>query len=94
MIQFLESRFSFYQKNSFTRVSRFFVRNIEKLFIGGIRVKGSGRLQGEAMASKYQYEVGNLPNSYVTSKLNYKQGTVKTKYGTCSIKLWIYYNRI
>lgn len=62
--------------------------------VQGIKIKMSGRLDGNEIARKEWLAHGRLPLTTLRANIDYSDATAYTTYGTVGIKVWIYKGEI
>jgi small subunit ribosomal protein S3 len=58
--------------------------------VQGVKIKMSGRLDGNEIARKEWLAQGRLPLTTLRANIDYGDATAYTTYGTVGIKVWIY----
>jgi len=62
--------------------------------VQGVKIKMSGRLDGNEIARKEWLAHGRLPLTTLRANIDYGDATAYTSYGTVGIKVWIYKGEI
>lgn len=62
--------------------------------IKGIKIRVSGRLDGDEMARHMEQKDGTVPLHTLRAKIDYESSKVKTIYGIIGIKVWVYHGQI
>ncbi|MGE4063339.1 MAG: 30S ribosomal protein S3 [Rhodospirillaceae bacterium] len=79
---------------AFRRAMKRAVQAAMRLGAGGIRITCSGRLGGAEIARVEWYREGRVPLHTLRADVDYGEGTAKTTYGTCGVKVWIFKGEI
>ncbi|NBB84060.1 MAG: 30S ribosomal protein S3 [Alphaproteobacteria bacterium] len=79
---------------AFRRAMKRAVQNAMRLGALGIRITASGRLGGAEIARTEWYREGRVPLHTLRADIDYGEGTAKTTYGTCGIKVWVFKGEI
>ena len=77
------------ERISFQRIVQIVLLKLEKTFYKGLKIQLSGRLNGIEKAKTEWYKEGRLPLNTVQANIQYTQKTIKTKYGSIGLKLWL-----
>lgn len=56
----------------------------------GIKVMGSGRLNGAEIARKEWHKEGKIPLHTIEANIGYATATAMTTFGTIGVKVWVY----
>ena len=75
---------------AFRRAMKRAVQAAMRLGAGGIRINCAGRLGGAEIARTEWYREGRVPLHTLRADIDYGEGTAKTTYGICGVKVWIY----
>src|SRR5205085_9639235 len=86
--QQLERRVAF--RRAMTRA----VQAAMRLGAEGIRITCAGRLGGAEIARTEWYREGRVPLHTLRADVDYGEGTAKTTYGTCGVKVWVFKGEI
>ncbi|MBE5816230.1 MAG: 30S ribosomal protein S3 [Clostridiales bacterium] len=84
----LEKRISF-RKAMKTAISRA-MKPDKGPNIKGIKIKVSGRLNGNEIAASEAYSEGNTPLHTLRADIEYGTATARTTYGAIGVKVWVY----
>jgi small subunit ribosomal protein S3 len=79
---------------AFRRAMKRAVQAAMRLGAGGIRITCAGRLGGAEIARVEWYREGRVPLHTLRADVDYGEGTAKTTYGTCGVKVWIFKGEI
>jgi len=79
---------------AFRRAMKRAVQNAMRLGAQGIRITCSGRLGGAEIARTEWYREGRVPLHTLRADIDYGEGTAKTTYGTCGVKVWVFKGEI
>jgi small subunit ribosomal protein S3 len=79
---------------AFRRAMKRAVQAAMRLGAGGIRITCSGRLSGAEIARTEWYREGRVPLHTLRADVDYGEGTAKTTYGICGVKVWIFKGEI
>ncbi len=79
---------------AFRRAMKRAVQAAMRLGAGGIRITCSGRLSGAEIARTEWYREGRVPLHTLRADVDYGEGTAKTTYGICGVKVWIFRGEI
>ena len=79
---------------SFRRAVKKAMQAAQRMGACGIRVNCSGRLGGAEIARMEWYREGRVPLHTLRADIDYGEGTAKTTYGTCGVKVWIFKGEI
>jgi len=60
----------------------------------GIRINCSGRLGGAEIARMEWYREGRVPLHTLRADVDFGNGTAKTTYGVCGVKVWVFKGEI
>ena len=74
----------------FRRAMRKSVDSALRFGCKGIKVRVSGRLNGNEIARSEWYLQGRLPLHTLRADIDYGWATAKTAYGTCGVKVWVF----
>ena len=75
---------------AFRRAMKRAVQAAMRLGAEGIRINCSGRLGGAEIARIEWYREGRVPLHTLRAEIDYGEGTAKTTYGTCGVKVWVF----
>jgi len=75
---------------AFRRAMKRAVQAAMRLGAEGIRINCSGRLGGAEIARIEWYREGRVPLHTLRADIDYGEGTAKTTYGTCGVKVWVF----
>ena len=78
----------------FRRAMKRAVGNAMRLGALGIKVNVAGRLNGAEIARSEWYREGRVPLHTLRADIDYGEGTAKTTYGTCGVKVWVFKGEI
>ncbi|MDX2223436.1 MAG: 30S ribosomal protein S3 [Rhodospirillaceae bacterium] len=79
---------------AFRRAMKRAVQAAMRLGAEGIRINCSGRLGGAEIARLEWYREGRVPLHTLRADIDYGEGTAKTTYGTCGVKVWVFKGEI
>ena len=79
---------------AFRRAMKRAVQAAMRLGAEGIRITCSGRLGGAEIARTEWYREGRVPLHTLRADVDYGEGTAKTTYGTCGVKVWVFKGEI
>ena len=79
---------------AFRRAMKRAVQSAMRLGAGGIRITCSGRLGGAEIARTEWYREGRVPLHTLRADVDYGEGSAKTTYGICGVKVWIFKGEI
>jgi len=79
---------------AFRRAMKRAVQSAMRLGAQGIRITCSGRLGGAEIARTEWYREGRVPLHTLRADIDYGEGTAKTTYGTCGVKVWVFKGEI
>jgi small subunit ribosomal protein S3 len=79
---------------AFRRAMKRAVQAAMRLGAEGIRITCAGRLGGAEIARTEWYREGRVPLHTLRADVDYGEGTAKTTYGTCGVKVWIFKGEI
>jgi small subunit ribosomal protein S3 len=79
---------------AFRRAMKRAVQNAQRLGAQGIRITCAGRLGGAEIARTEWYHEGRVPLHTLRADIDYGEGTAKTAYGTCGVKVWVFKGEI
>ena len=79
---------------AFRRPMKRAVQAAMRLGAEGIRITCAGRLGGAEIARTEWYREGRVPLHTLRADVDYGEGTAKTTYGTCGVKVWIFKGEI
>ena len=79
---------------AFRRAMKRAVQAAMRLGAEGIRINCSGRLGGAEIARMEWYREGRVPLHTLRADIDYAEGTAKTTYGTCGVKVWVFKGEI
>ena len=79
---------------AFRRAMKRAVQSAMRLGALGIRINCSGRLGGAEIARMEWYREGRVPLHTLRAEIDYGEGTAKTTYGTCGVKVWVFKGEI
>ncbi|MBM3514623.1 MAG: 30S ribosomal protein S3 [Alphaproteobacteria bacterium] len=79
---------------AFRRAMKRAVQAAMRLGAEGIRINCSGRLGGAEIARMEWYREGRVPLHTLRADIDYGEGTAKTTYGTCGVKVWVFKGEI
>jgi len=79
---------------AFRRAMKRAVQSAMRLGALGIRINCSGRLGGAEIARLEWYREGRVPLHTLRAEIDYGEGTAKTTYGTCGVKVWVFKGEI
>ena len=79
---------------AFRRAMKRAVQSAMRLGAEGIRINCSGRLGGAEIARLEWYREGRVPLHTLRAEIDYGEGTAKTTYGTCGVKVWVFKGEI
>ena len=79
---------------AFRRAMKRAVQAAMRLGAKGIRITCSGRLGGAEIARTEWYREGRVPLHTLRADVDYGEGTAKTTYGICGVKVWIFKGEI
>jgi small subunit ribosomal protein S3 len=75
---------------AFRRAMKRAVQSAMRLGALGIRINCSGRLGGAEIARMEWYREGRVPLHTLRAEIDFGEGTAKTTYGTCGVKVWVF----
>jgi small subunit ribosomal protein S3 len=70
------------------------VQSAMRLGALGIRINCAGRLGGAEIARMEWYREGRVPLHTLRAEIDFGEGTAKTTYGTCGVKVWVFKGEI
>ncbi len=79
---------------AFRRAMKRAVQTAMRLGAEGIRITCAGRLGGAEIARTEWYREGRVPLHTLRADVDYGEGTAKTTYGTCGVKVWVFKGEI
>src|SRR4051812_354939 len=79
---------------AFRRAMKRAVQAAMRLGAEGIRITCAGRLGGAEIARVEWYREGRVPLHTLRADVDYGEGTAKTTYGTCGVKVWVFKGEI
>ena len=79
---------------AFRRTMKRAVQSAMRLGALGIRINCSGRLGGAEIARMEWYREGRVPLHTLRAEIDFGEGTAKTTYGTCGVKVWVFKGEI
>ncbi|MBL8709445.1 MAG: 30S ribosomal protein S3 [Rhodospirillaceae bacterium] len=79
---------------AFRRAMKRAVQSAMRLGALGIRINCSGRLGGAEIARLEWYREGRVPLHTLRAEIDFGEGTAKTTYGTCGVKVWVFKGEI
>ena len=79
---------------AFRRAMRKAVDSALRFGCKGIKVRVSGRLNGNEIARSEWYLQGRLPLHTLRADIDFGTSTAKTTYGTCGVKVWVFKGEI
>jgi small subunit ribosomal protein S3 len=79
---------------AFRRAMKRAVQSAMRLGALGIRINCSGRLGGAEIARMEWYREGRVPLHTLRAEIDYGEGTAKTTYGICGVKVWVFKGEI
>ena len=79
---------------AFRRAMKRAVQSAMRLGALGIRINCSGRLGGAEIARMEWYREGRVPLHTLRAEIDFGEGTAKTTYGTCGVKVWVFKGEI
>ena len=79
---------------AFRRAMKRAVQSAMRLGALGIRINCSGRLGGAEIARMEWYREGRVPLHTLRADVDFGDGTAKTTYGTCGVKVWVFKGEI
>ncbi|MBK8159397.1 MAG: 30S ribosomal protein S3 [Rhodospirillaceae bacterium] len=79
---------------AFRRAMKRAVQSAMRLGALGIRINCSGRLGGAEIARIEWYREGRVPLHTLRAEIDFGEGTAKTTYGTCGVKVWVFKGEI
>jgi small subunit ribosomal protein S3 len=79
---------------AFRRAMKRAVQSAMRLGAQGIRINCGGRLGGAEIARTEWYREGRVPLHTLRADVDYGEGTAKTTYGSCGVKVWIFKGEI
>ena len=79
---------------AFRRAMKRAVQSAMRLGAQGIRINCSGRLGGAEIARMEWYREGRVPLHTLRAEIDFGEGTAKTTYGTCGVKVWVFKGEI
>ena len=79
---------------AFRRAMKRAVQSAMRLGALGIRINCSGRLGGAEIARMEWYREGRVPLHTLRAEIDFGEGTSKTTYGTCGVKVWVFKGEI
>lgn len=79
---------------SFRRAMKRAVQSALRLGAEGIKIACSGRLGGAEIARIEWYREGRVPLHTLRADIDYGQGTARTTYGACGVKVWVFKGEI
>src|ERR1700759_2261210 len=82
------------RRAAFRRTMKRAVQSAMRLGALGIRINCSGRLGGAEIARMEWYREGRVPLHTLRAEIDYGEGTAKTTYGTCGVKVWVFKGEI
>ncbi|XCC45274.1 MAG: 30S ribosomal protein S3 [Candidatus Shikimatogenerans sp. Ttur] len=77
------------QKRPYKKVIKYMINFLFKKNISGIKIKISGRLNGNEIARSEFFQKGIIKSSTFRANIDYDLYEMLTKYGIISIKVWI-----
>jgi small subunit ribosomal protein S3 len=75
---------------AFRRAMKRAVQSAMRLGALGIRINCAGRLGGTEIARMEWYREGRVPLHTLRAEIDFGEGTAKTTYGTCGVKVWVF----
>ena len=78
------------KRASFRRSMKQAISRSMKSGVKGIKVRGSGRLDGAEIARCEQYHEGSIPLQTLRADIDYGIATAHTTFGAIGIKVWLY----
>src|SRR5512145_938568 len=79
---------------AFRRAMKRSVQSALRLGAQGIKIMIAGRLGGAEIARTEWYREGRVPLHTLRAEVDYGEGTAKTTYGTCGVKVWVFKGEI
>jgi small subunit ribosomal protein S3 len=79
---------------AFRRAMKRAVQSAMRLGALGIRINCAGRLGGAEIARMEWYREGRVPLHTLRAEIDFGEGTAKTTYGTCGVKVWVFKGEI
>ncbi len=79
---------------AFRRAMKRAVQSAMRLGALGIRINCAGRLGGAEIARVEWYREGRVPLHTLRAEIDYGEGTAKTTYGICGVKVWVFKGEI
>ncbi len=79
---------------AFRRAMKRAVQSAMRLGAEGIKITCSGRLGGAEIARTEWYREGRVPLHTLRADVDYGEGSAKTTYGICGVKVWIFKGEI
>ncbi len=79
---------------AFRRAMKRAVQSAMRLGALGIRINCAGRLGGAEIARMEWYREGRVPLHTLRAEIDYGEGTAKTTYGICGVKVWVFKGEI
>ena len=79
---------------AFRRAMKRAVQSAMRLGAQGIRINCAGRLGGAEIARMEWYREGRVPLHTLRADVDFGDGTAKTTYGTCGVKVWVFKGEI
>jgi small subunit ribosomal protein S3 len=79
---------------AFRRAMKRAVQAAMRLGAEGIRITCAGRLGGAEIARTEWYREGRVPLHTLRADVDFGEGTAKTTYGTCGVKVWVFKGEI
>ena len=79
---------------AFRRAMKRAVQSAMRLGAEGIRINCAGRLGGAEIARMEWYREGRVPLHTLRAEIDFGEGTAKTTYGTCGVKVWVFKGEI
>jgi len=79
---------------SFRRVVRQAIQRAQRAGVQGIKIQGSGRLNGAGIARTEWTREGRVPLHTLRADIDYAYCTAKTIYGILGIKVWVFKGEI
>ena len=79
---------------AFRRAMKRAVQSAMRLGAEGIRINCGGRLGGAEIARSEWYREGRVPLHTLRAEIDFGEGTAKTTYGTCGVKVWVFKGEI
>jgi ribosomal protein S3 len=65
-----------------------------KIKVKGILFQVKGRINGIDRKKKTVISIGNMPKQSISKNIDFASSHAKTPFGVCSVKLWVYWDKL